>query len=237
MNGLTLAAGAFVVSTALALRGARNWGASPQEVAAVLPGDELVPEPGGCTTRAVDIDAPAEEVWRWLVQMGQGRGGMFSYDWLENVVGHHAHTTYQVREGWQDLAVGDRIRVLPESRGPLPDGLPMTVARLEEGRLLVLRQAPPECPRTVVWSFVIEPLDRTSCRLLSRSLAGRPASRVERLAAAALEPLTTIMTRRMLLGIKQRAESAVWPFGAEPQWEQRTVEDGVPTPGVPAASS
>ena len=71
---------------------------------------------------------------------------------------------------------------------------------------------------------MIEPVDRASCRLLSRSRAERPASRAARLAAAALEPVTTIMTRRMLLGIKQRAESAVWPFGAEPQWEQRTVE-------------
>jgi hypothetical protein len=228
MNGLTLTAGCFVVSTALALRGSRNWGASAVEVAATMPGDELVPGAAGRTTRAVDIAAPAGEVWRWLVQMGQGRGGMFSYDWLENVVGHDAHTADQVREGWQNLAVGDRIRVLPENRVPLPDGPAMTVARLEEGRLLVLRQAPPESQRIAAWSFVIDPLDRTSCRLLSRSQAERPASPAVRLTAAVLELVTTVMIRRMLLGIKQRAESAVWPFGAEPQWEQRTVEDGVP---------
>jgi hypothetical protein len=228
MNRLMLAGAVAGLVAGLAVRRARNWGAESEEIAAVLPGDELMPEPAVTTTRAVDIDAPAAEVWRWLVQMGAGRGGMFSYDWLENVVGHDARTTHEIRDGWQDLAVGDRILVRPASRGALPDGYPMTVARLEEDRLLVLRQAPPECPWTAVWSFVIEPLDRTSCRLLSRSQAERRASWVARSEAAVLEPVSTIMTRRMLLGIKQRAESAVWPFGAEPQWEQPTVEDALP---------
>jgi hypothetical protein len=86
-------------------------------------------------------------------------------------------------------------------------GYALTVTRLDPGRTIVLRQAPPEHPWNAVWTFVVEPRDATSCRLLSRSRAERPTVAPMRLANALLEPVITIMTRRMLLGIKQRAEA------------------------------
>ncbi len=221
MRATTLAGAAAGLAGAITLRRTRNWGARPEEATAPLPGDELVPEPADCTTRAVDIDAPAGEVWRWLAQMGQGRGGMYSYDTLENLLGLDIHSADRVHEKWQGLAVGDRVVVVPKGWGPLPDGYSMVVVRLDPGRLLVLRQAPPEHPWNAVWSFVIEPIDSTSCRLLSRSRAERPASRGLRWATGAMEPVTTIMTRWMLLGIKQRAESAVWSDPGAP----RRIED------------
>jgi hypothetical protein len=210
-----------------ALRAARDWGAAPAEVTAVLPGDELVAEPADTTTMAVDVEAPAREVWRWLAQMGQDRAGMYSYDLLENLVGLDIHSADRVHEEWQDLAVGDRVVVVPRGWGPLPDGYAMTVARLERDRLLVLRQQPPEHPWDAVWTFLVEPLGPTSCRLVSRSRAQRPASRALRVADAVMAPVTALMTRRMLLGIKRRAERAVWPAvrgpGALPP--PRPVED------------
>lgn len=203
-----LSAGVFAgIVGMLALRRARNWGASLGEINSELPGDDLVPEPAEGTTLAVDIVAPADRVWRWLVQIGQDRGGMYSYDWLENAIGLGIRSADRVQERWQHLAVGDRIVLVPRGWGRLPDGYALTVARLEPGRAIVLRQAPPEHPWNAVWTFVVEPRDATSCRLLSRSRAERATAAGMRLANALLEPVTTIMTRRMLLGIKQRAEA------------------------------
>ncbi len=156
-RALLLGAGAGAAGLQL-LHARRNWGATQEEVAAVLPGDELVPEPADQNTLAVPVDAPAEDVWSWLVQMGQGRGGMYSYDWLENLIGLDIHTTDEVREEWQHLAVGDRVVVVPEGYGPMPAGYAFTVARAEPPRALVLRQAPPEHPWNGVWSFHIAPV-------------------------------------------------------------------------------
>jgi len=211
-----IAAGAGMAGL-LALRHVRNWGALPFEVTLQVPGDELVQDPASQTTMGVDIDAPPGEVWRWLVQIGQDRGGMYSYDRLENLFGLNINNADMVHERWQRLAVGDRIVLVPKGWGPLPDGYALTVARIEYRRLLVLRQAPPEHPWNSVWSFVVEPVDATCCRLLSRARAQRPESVALRLATAAVEPITTIMTRRMLLGIKQRAEAAVWPSSVVPR--------------------
>ena len=118
-----LSAGVFAgIVGMLALRRARNWGASPGEINSELPGDDLVPEPAEGTTLAVDIVAPSDRVWRWLVQIGQDRGGMYSYDWLENVIGLGIRSADRVHERWQHLAVGDRIVLVPRGWGPLPDG-------------------------------------------------------------------------------------------------------------------
>src|SRR4051812_23334407 len=78
-----------------------NWGATKHECRARLPGDDLVPEPASSRTRAVTIDAPAAQVWRWLVQIGQDRGGMYSYDRVENLVGLRIHSTESIHPEWQ----------------------------------------------------------------------------------------------------------------------------------------
>jgi hypothetical protein len=232
MKRVLLAGVAAGFAGAVALRRARNWGAEPGELIAELPGDDLIPDPAEVTTRAVDIDAPADRVWRWLVQMGQDRGGMYSYDWLETVFGLRIYSVNRVHERWQHLAVGDRIELVPKGWGPLPDGYALTVARIDPGRALVLRQAPPEHPWNAVWTFVLEPLDATSCRLLSRSRAERPTDPRMRMANAVLEPITTIMTRRMLIGIKQRAEAEAptsEPELTRPVHDVATVLDATPT--------
>ena len=102
----------------LYLRRARS-GATDGELAMELPGGDLVPNPRWKYTRAVTINAPAEQVWPWVVQLGQGRGGFYSCDLLENIVGCKIHSTDVVLPEFQELQVGDRISIHPSAE-PLP---------------------------------------------------------------------------------------------------------------------
>ncbi|MGY1744186.1 hypothetical protein [Blastococcus sp. SYSU D00695] len=202
---LLTAAGTAALASEL-LHATRNWGATHGEAARTLPGDELVPGPAEETTLAVTVDAPAEAVWPWLVQIGQDRGGMYSYDRVEDLLGLGIHSTDEVREEWQHLAPGDRVVVVPRGYGPMPEGYAFGVAQVVPGRALVLRQAPPEHPWDSVWSFHLVPHGPGRCRLLSRSRTHRPPTRGLRVATRVLEPVTLVMTRRMLHGIAERAE-------------------------------
>ncbi|MGY1739582.1 MULTISPECIES: hypothetical protein [unclassified Blastococcus] len=205
IRALAAAAGAAALSGQL-LHVTRNWGATRAEAAMPLPGDELVPGPAEQTTLAVTVEAPAEAVWPWLVQIGRGRGGMYSYDRLENLVGLDIHSTDEIRAEWQHLSPGDRVVVVPEGYGPMPQGYSFPVAAVLPGRALVLRQAPPEHPWNSVWSFHLLPHDPGRCRLVSRSRTQRPRGPALRAATRAMEPITLVMTRRMLHGIRERAE-------------------------------
>jgi hypothetical protein len=183
----------------------RNWGATREEVDSVLSGDELVPGPAVTTTLAVSVAAPPADVWAWLVQIGQDRGGMYSYDLVENLVGLQIHSTGELRNEWQNLGVGDRVQLVPKGWCGISRGVSLPVARLDPGRSLVLREQRPELPWDSVWSFHIVPTDGDSCRLISRSRTARTPGPV-RWASELMQPLTSVMTRRMLLGIKARAE-------------------------------
>ncbi|RBY87755.1 SRPBCC family protein [Blastococcus sp. TF02A-30] len=205
LRALLLSAGAAAAGLQV-LHARRNWGATDAEVAAVLPGDDLVPEPAEQLTMAVPVDAPPEAVWAWLVQIGQDRGGMYSYDRLENLIGLRIHSADEIREEWQHLAEGDRVVVVPRGYGPMPDGYAFTVARVDPPRALVLRQAPPEHPWNGVWSFSVVPDGAGGCRLLSRARTEVPRQAGLRVATRIGEPVTLVMTRRMLHGIKERAE-------------------------------
>lgn len=179
----------------------RNWGATKAECRSVLPGDEFVPGPATTITRAVTVAAPAEEVWRWLVQIGQDRGGMYSYERLENLFGLDIHNTDEIRPEWQHLEVGDEIRLVRRGWLGLADGLTLTVGRIEPGRSIALLEE----PWHAVWSFHIHPHGPGRCRLISRSHAPR-ARGAAWLGAELFDPVTLLMTRGMLLGIKARAE-------------------------------
>lgn len=194
--------GATTTALALAARTTlRNWGATKAECRASLPGDEFVPEPATVITRAVTVEAPAEEVWRWLVQIGQGRGGMYSYEGLENAFGLDIHNADEIRPEWQHLAVGDEVRLVRRGWLGMPEGLALEVGRIEPGRSIVLLEE----PWHAVWSFHIRPHGPQRCRLVSRSRSPRSHG-VARLTAELLDPITMVMTRKMLLGIKARAQ-------------------------------
>lgn len=208
-SGRWLALSAFLL--AAAYRATHRWGATLAEQRATLSGDELVADPAIVSTRAVTIDASAEDVWSWLVQLGQDRGGMYSYDALENVLGLHIHSTREIRNEWQDLAVGDRIVLVPAGWAGMKAGYVLPVAIVDAPHTLVLRQSPPEHPWNAVWSFHIKALPDGRSRLLSRGRSRRHTGTrgvADVVFDAVMDPVTWFMTRKMLLGIKERAEAA-----------------------------
>jgi len=191
-----------------------TWGTSRDEAAHLLPGDELLPEPQIHATHAITIQASPSAVWSWLVQFGQGRGGFYSYDWIENVMGLEIQNADRILPEYQDLKVGDAVPLAPDNSFSIP------VAILEPQRTLVLfedtRQSgkssglpiKPGDYLTVSWGFYLYPLGEHATRLVERWKAGWSPS----LASAFfyhlfLEPGAFLMERKMLQGIKSRAES------------------------------
>ena len=139
------------------------WGSTWDEVVRPLPGDDLIANPLYVTTRAITIDAPAAAVWPWLVQLGQDRGGFYTYDWLENLFRLDIHSADEIHPEWQDPTAGEDCITLD------PDGaMKMTFAAVHPGRAFVLRSgAPGEPPQEpgdffkgeieITWAFVLEP--------------------------------------------------------------------------------
>ena len=191
-----------------------TWGARPAEETARLPGDEIVADAGIVSTRAVLIDAPPAAVWPWLVQIGQGRGGFYSYTWLQNLFGCAMVNAERIHPEWQDLRVGGGIRIHPEVP-PLPvTALVPQEALVMGGAIDPQRGAalPLNAPRgdsylTFSWAFVLRPDGPAATRLIARyRLARSPSLRIRIAGRLLLEPITFVMERKMLLGIRARAE-------------------------------
>jgi hypothetical protein len=192
-----------------------RWGATETEADRALPGDDFVLQPRSQSTRAVTINAAPSRIWPWLAQMGQGRGGFNSYDWLENLINLDIHSADTVIPELQTVRPGDMIRTDP--------GGGFTVAIVEPCRVLALRarlnmagqhlafDAPVE--GTVFdgsWTFIIDPLDDESTRLTARfRLAYEANVLTEVFVRGVLEPAVFVMERKMLLTIKARAEALV----------------------------
>jgi hypothetical protein len=92
----------------------RSWGATKAELGAALPGDDIVPNANIRTTKGITIQAPPEAIYPWLLQIGVDRGGMYSYDWLENLFGLNVHTTDRIVPEYQKVQVGDFWRFTPK---------------------------------------------------------------------------------------------------------------------------
>jgi hypothetical protein len=107
LSGAGLAVGLLAASYPLFWRDwCRTWGATPDEVASALRGDDLLPDAGLVTTRAIAIEAPPDLIWPWLVQMGSGRAGTYTYDWLENLFGLDMHSAEVILPQFLDLTSG-----------------------------------------------------------------------------------------------------------------------------------
>ena len=212
-----------------------NWSVTEEEAHGPLPYDHLVPRPVAQITHAITINAPTDEVWKWLVQLGQGRGGMYSYDWLENLADLDMHSTEEIVPELQDLEVGDLVRLAPERMGAEAG---LRVAAIEPGRALVLHQpADPEsgCPHDREdpdlenyygwnWVFVLEEVDPDTTRLIVRSrVDGRPRYLIRTFYTLLLEFPHFVMERRMLKGIKRRAERAPAAPRASQRFQQETT--------------
>ena len=169
-----------------------TWGATDAEASAVLPGDELLVSPDGVSTRAIGIDAPAAAVWPWLAQMGPSpRGGAYSYDWIENLLKLNMHSVDRVLPEFQSPQVGDTVDFGTNR---------MRLERVEPGRVLAFRSG----DGNWVWTFVLEERGGAT-RLISRNLYRLPTL-ASRIAMAPMAPGSLVMERKMLRGIKERAE-------------------------------
>ena len=166
-NLVRAAAGAGVLYAAR--RYYRNWGTTKDECQTPLPGDELIKQPSTRTTEAITIDAPAEAVWPWLVQIGQDRGGLYSYQAFEGLVGLDYHNAEEIHPEWQTLKPGDLIRLAPQGWLGLRRGMALVVDHVVDNSALVLRGAPPEFPWQTVMSFHVLPRLEDRCRLLVRT--------------------------------------------------------------------
>jgi hypothetical protein len=173
-----------------------TWGATDTEVARRLPGDELLESADIVATRAIGIHAPPSAIWPWLVQMGPRRAGAYTYDWIENLFGLNMHSADRIVPEWQNLEVGEVLRGNEGRPG-------MRVEILEPERVLSNRSEAGDW----IWTFALEP-ENGSTRLISRNrIAMKGASAGQRLGMLVMEPGSLIMERKMLLGIKRRAET------------------------------
>jgi len=178
-------------------RWCRTWGATEEELARTMPGDRCVTLPSYETTLGVTIDALPAAIWPWLVQMGYRRGGLYSYDWLDRLFGYlDAPSAERILPEWQRIAVGDEI---PIGRG---NGFP--VKAIEPFRSLILGGYREDVEWS--WEFALVPDGGGRTRLISRNRVWIPPGLRSSFMMLFIEPAAFLMTRKMLLGIKRRAE-------------------------------
>jgi len=196
---------------------AAQWGTTLQEVYATYPGDELIPAPKGKSTHAITIHAPAAAIWPWLVQLGQGRGGFYSYDCLENLFGLNIHSANEVAPELQDLKVGDIVRMHAEGGAqavilnPERDLVMYADPDTQAGRPATMSGTPGSGPLDFVstWALYLRPIDANNTRLIARSRGDwNPNLQAGLMWGVVLDPVAFIMSRKMLHGIKERAERA-----------------------------
>jgi hypothetical protein len=177
-----------------------RWGATDEEIAAAQPGDDLIGDANVTATRAITIRRSPDVVWPWIAQLGQGRGGFYSYDFLENLVGCDIHSADRVVSEWQHVEVGDEVRLAPTAG--------LKVAIFEPGRALVLQGSLPIArtpPFDSTWAFVLCEQPDGTTRLLSRERYGYRRWWAP-LVVEPTQALSFVMSRKMLLGIRDRAE-------------------------------
>lgn len=180
----------------------RNWGTVAGEAELALPWDEDE-QWFYWTNHAVHIQAPPDAVWPWLAQIGQDRGGFYSYDGLENLFGLRIRNADRIHPEWQDIAPGDLVRAAPPDwlggffERRIPGGTGWRVDAVEPGRALVLRY----------WGiFALLPQEDGSTRMLIRTFGGDAGTVGSAILFLTFEPIHFLMERRMLLGIRDRAE-------------------------------
>jgi proline iminopeptidase len=191
----------------------RRWGATDEEAQRSLPGDELVPDAKSEFTCAISIEAPAAQVWPWLMQIGCQGAGWYSYDLLDN---GGVPSAERIIADHQHLEIGDEVLLTPGGNMSYP------VAMIEPGRALVLsgtmdtdtgEQVDPNDPELETYFgganiFFLYELDERTTRLIIRQRLGwSPSPLMTLVYRTFLEPISSVMARKTLLGIKRRAEA------------------------------
>jgi hypothetical protein len=168
-----------------------RWGATDEEVGRAMPGDDLIPD-AAATTRAITIAAPAEQVWPWLVQLGYGRAGWYSYDWIDN---DGQPSADRIIPELQQLQMGDQVLMAPET-GP-------RIREVKPNRYFVAGDQ-----EAGLWCLALYPT-ASGCRLVSRWRVNWPLTPATIFWILVSDPGAFIMERKMLKGIRSRAEAMV----------------------------
>ena len=168
-----------------------RWGATDIEATQAMPGDDRIPG-AGQATRAITIEADPADVWPWLVQLGYGKAGWYSYDWIDNDFQPSAD---QILPEYQDLAPGDKILMMPDMGFVVVsvDEPHAIVSMLEDG--------------STSWCLALYPDGDGSCRLVSRWRPKFDITPATLFLTALSEPGTFIMEQKMLRSIRDRAEA------------------------------
>ncbi len=215
VEGATLF-GLAAVSWPVAKRWFNNWGARAAEQDAVWPGDQILSKNGGSRTRAIDINAPASAVWPWILQLGLDKGGFYSYELLERMVGIPVTNIESLETELQHLQIDEQVVVHPKSP-------PIYVTLVDDNHYVCFRnwldsaEVQEQNPDTLTtWSLYLEPKDDERCRLLVRSSYEHRRKRraSERLQAALEAPIDFVMEQRLLRTLKRLAEHGVPPARA-----------------------
>jgi hypothetical protein len=173
-----------------------TWGATEAEIAAVFPGDELVPAPASFVNRAVTIQASPEQIYPWLLQIGADKGGWYSYDWLETLANCPNTNADHIHAEWQNLEVGDPVLMCPGEFAPPP----YVVAQLHPDQAIVMGHQ--ENGEWVdLYQFALVPQTDGSTRLVLRTRTMMVGSIWN-----VVHPIAFMMEQRMLHGVKERAE-------------------------------
>ena len=178
-----------------------HWNATPEEIAAILPGDELLVHANLTATRAITIRGSPADVWPWIAQMGQGRGGLYSYDWLENLAGLDIRSADHIVDQWQVIRVGDPFHLHPD--------VALEIMLVEPGRALVVQgraSVDRHPPYDYTWAFVLSGLGDVT-RLVVRERYAYSAWWV-RLLVEPIAAVSFVMSEKMLRGIRDRVEHA-----------------------------
>ncbi len=190
-----------------------RWGFDPKKVLAPLPGDQLVSEPKTQFTHAIEINAPVKYVWPWIAQIGRGKGGFYSYEALENVIGLDIYNVDEILPQFQTPKVGDFVGFSPK------DFYPIVIVEKERGMVIEnhydLKKGKMFSPQAefppnflhLSWLWYVEPLGATRSLFISRNRVTYNSSRKTKLAFGwPSEPIVFAMDRKMCYGIKKRAE-------------------------------
>lgn len=189
-TGVTGVALVYVVYRPWAL----SWGASREEIARAMPGDGILSDPTLDATRAVTIDATAAEIWPWIVQMGYGKAGFYSYDRLDN---DGVASADHIISDYQQLEIGDSI--------PLSARSFVTVTVMEHEKSMLWEYRGDETTTVFTWAWGLHPRDGRQTRLVTRLRWRVPGLR----SRVMLDLFEIVMMRKCMLGIKRRAEAAI----------------------------
>lgn len=170
-----------------------TWGATADEADATLPGDDLLPEPDGQSTRAITVDAPPSDVFPWLAQMGPApRGGAYTYDWIENLLGLNMHSVDHILEEYQQPQVGEVIELGTNQ---------MVLQLADPPHAIAWRSA----NGNWLWAFTMRDNGSGRTRLISRNRYRLPRM-IDRIGMLPMEPGSLVMEHKMLREIGKRAE-------------------------------